>query len=90
MSAYSSKYFKDHADRILAETIDNGDETIITLDSGEAVVVISLSQYESWKETHYLMSNSANREHLLESIRQYREGKIISKTLEELEQAAQP
>ncbi|MGI8747791.1 MAG: type II toxin-antitoxin system Phd/YefM family antitoxin [Deinococcus sp.] len=89
MSAYSSKYFKDHANRVLAETIDNSDETVITLDSGEAVVVIPLSQYESWKETHNLISNTANGEHLLESIRQYREGKIISKTLEELEQAAQ-
>ena len=89
MSAYSSKYFRDNAERILEETVENSDETIVTLDSGAAVAVIPLDQYESWKETHNLISNPANGEHLLESIRQYREGKIISKTLEELEQAAQ-
>lgn len=84
MTAYSLKYAKEHLERIAEETIANGDETIVTLDSGQAVVMISLEAYAGWKESLHL-SNPANRRHLLASIGQYREGQTVHKTLEELE-----
>ena len=68
--------------------MDNCDETVLTLDSGDAVVMIPLKQYESWKETDYLLSNSANRRHLLASIEQYRQGQTVQKTMQELEEHA--
>ena len=61
------------------------DETIITLDSGEAVVMIPLGQYESWKETRFLLANPANRDHLLSSVQQYRDGQTVRRSLDELE-----
>ncbi len=86
MSAYSLKYAKEHLERIAQETVDNCDETVLTLDSGDAVVLIPLKQYESWKETDYLLSNPANRRHLLASIEEYRQGKTIQKTIQELQE----
>lgn len=84
MTAYSVKYAKEHLERIAEETVANGDETIVTLDSGRAVVMISLEEYTSWKETRHL-STPANRRHLLSSIEQYRQGRTVRKTLEDLE-----
>ncbi|MXV20811.1 type II toxin-antitoxin system Phd/YefM family antitoxin [Deinococcus xianganensis] len=81
MTAYSLKYAKDHLERIAEETVENSAETIITLDSGQAVVMIPLEQYESWKETQFLLSNPANRAHLLESAQQYRAGQATRRTL---------
>lgn len=88
MSAYSLKYAKENLERIAQETVDNDDATYITLDSGEAVVIVPRERYESWNETEYLLSNPANRRHLLKSIEQYRQGQIVQKTMQELEESA--
>lgn len=90
MSAYSLKYAQENLERIAQETVDNDEATYITLDSGESVVILSRERYESWNETEYLLSNPANRAHLLESIRQYREGNTVSKPLDELDSQPQP
>ena len=84
MTAYSLKYMKENLEQIAEDTVDNCTETIMTLDSGKAVVMIPLEQYEAWKETQYLLSSRANREHLLKSIDQSRSGQIIQKDLIDL------
>ncbi|MEF2279218.1 type II toxin-antitoxin system Phd/YefM family antitoxin [Deinococcus sp. YIM 134068] len=89
MTAYSIKYAKENLERIAQEAVDNDQATYITLDSGEAVVIVPKERYESWNETDYLLSNPANRRHLLASIEQYRQGQVVRKSLEELEDAAQ-
>ena len=89
MTAYSLKYAKENLERIAQEAVDNDQATYITLDSGEAVVIVPKERYESWNETDYLLSNPANRRHLLASIEQYRQGQVVRKSLEELEDAAQ-
>ncbi|MFT2211733.1 type II toxin-antitoxin system Phd/YefM family antitoxin [Rhizobium giardinii] len=53
------------------------DELIVTRQNREPMVVMSLSDFESWKETMYLMANPANRERLLRSIAELDEGKGI-------------
>jgi len=63
--------------------LDN-DEVIIHRKGKENVVVISLDEYNSMKETNYLLSSRANAKHLHESIKQLREGKVVYKTVEEL------
>lgn len=89
MTAYSLKYAKENLERIAQEAVDNDQATYITLDSGESVVIVPRQRYESWNETEYLLSNPANRRHLLASIEQYRQGQVVRKSLEELEDAAQ-
>jgi len=63
--------------------IDN-DEVIIHRKGRENVVVIPFSEYNSIKETNYLLSSRANAERLHESIKQLREGKVVHKNIGEL------
>ncbi|CAM3566111.1 Antitoxin [Deinococcus saxicola] len=81
MTAYSLKYAQENLERIAEEMIENCDETVVTLDSGKAFVMIPMEQYESWKETQYLMSSRANREQLLKSIEQSRAGQTFQRDL---------
>lgn len=54
------------------------DELIVTRQNREPMVVMSLSDFEGWKETMYLLSNPANKERLLRSIAELDEGKGIA------------
>ncbi len=60
--------------------IDN-EEVIIHRKNRENVVVISLDEYNSMKETNYLLGNKNNAKHLYESIKQLREGKVTQREL---------
>jgi len=62
----------------------DNDEVIIHRKGRENVVVIPFDEYNSIKETNYLLSNRNNADHLYESIKQLREGKIIEKDIDEL------
>lgn len=59
----------------------NNEEVIIHRKGRENVVVIPFDEYNSIKETNYLLSNSSNAKHLKESIKQLREGKAIEREL---------
>lgn len=60
---------------------EDHDELIVTRKGREPVVVMSLADFESWKETIYLMSSPANAERLRESIAQLDAGKGIEREL---------
>jgi len=60
------------------------DELIVTRQNREPMVVMSLADFESWKETLYLTAGPANREHLLRSIRSLDAAEGTIKTFEEL------
>lgn len=76
----------------LAETLDqvNDDHTpvIVTRAGGEPVVIISLEDYAAMDETAYLLSSPKNAERLRASIKNIEEGKVVTKTMEELEAMA--
>ncbi|MBE0492623.1 MAG: type II toxin-antitoxin system prevent-host-death family antitoxin [Sulfurospirillum sp.] len=57
------------------------EEVIIHRKGRENVVMISMDEYNSMKETNYLLSNPNNAKHLYESIKQLREGKAVEKEL---------
>ncbi len=50
------------------------DEVVIHRKGHENVVVIPFDEYNSMKETSYLLNNKNNREYLSESIKQLRDG----------------
>jgi len=57
------------------------EEVIIHRKGRENVVMISMDEYNSIKETNYLLSSPNNAKHLRESIEQIKAGKIIEREL---------
>ena len=53
---------------------ENHEAIIITRNSEQAVVMVSLDDYNSLEETAYLLRNPANARHLLESIAELESG----------------
>ena len=60
--------------------LDN-DEVIIHRKGKENVVVISFDEYNSMKETNYLLSSPANRKQLLRSLTDARAGRTFERDL---------
>ena len=66
------------------EVYHNYEDVIVNRKNGENVVIISLDKYNSINETEYLMRSSENKKHLMESIGQLEEGKIVTRAFSEL------
>lgn len=54
--------------QVLDDVVNNREETIITCAGHESVVIVSLADYESLRETAYLLHSPANARRLLDSI----------------------
>jgi antitoxin YefM len=61
------------------------DPVVITRNRDQAVVMLSLEDYESLQETAYLLRVPANARRLLESMDALEKGKGVTKTLGALE-----
>lgn len=70
----------------LASTMDrvcqDRDPVIITRNRDQAVVMLSLDDYESLQETAYLLRNPANAKRLLESIESAEKGSLLRKKID--------
>ena len=70
----------------LATTIDrvcnDRDPVIITRKRDQAVVMISLEDYEALEETAYLLRSPANAKRLMESIHAAEKGQTVSHNLD--------
>ncbi|MFA5353229.1 MAG: type II toxin-antitoxin system prevent-host-death family antitoxin [Thermodesulfovibrionales bacterium] len=68
--------------RAIIEDVDtNYEEYIVTTKDNRQVVIISYDEYQSMKETLYLLSTPANRERLLQSIGEIEKGRFEPKDL---------
>lgn len=81
MQVVSIKEAKNNLKAIFDSVYLDNDEVIIHRKGKENVVVIPFDEYNSMKETNYLLSNPNNAKHLQESIKQLREGKVVEKEL---------
>ncbi len=63
-----------HLDRV----INDSDFTVITRQKGEATVLMSLREFESWKETMFLLSGK-NGPRLLKSVENIRNRRNVTK-----------
>ncbi len=59
----------------------NNETLIIKRGTGKGTVMISLDEYNSIMETVHLLSSKTNADRLYESIRQMKEGNIITENL---------
>ncbi|MGH8191611.1 MAG: type II toxin-antitoxin system Phd/YefM family antitoxin [Rhodanobacteraceae bacterium] len=60
---------------VFDRVVDDADVTIITRRDADDVVVMSLAEWNSWKETEYLLASPANARRLRRSLAQARTGK---------------
>ena len=84
MNAVTLKQAKQGLKKLIQQVNSDVDSVIIGDDEENRAVLISLSEFESWRETLYLLSNPANAEHLRQSIKEHRNGKVFAKELIEL------
>lgn len=81
MKAITSNQAKQELDELIDTVIMDVEPTIICNDQGKQVVLMSLDEFNSWQETIYLLSNPANANHLMESIKQAKSGNKLVKEL---------
>jgi antitoxin YefM len=62
----------------LDSVVDDSKEIIIHRPNREDVVLVSLNEYNSLKETLYLLSSEKNRKRLFEGIEQVNNGKTTT------------
>lgn len=67
--------------KTLDAVVDDAEETVVHRSGKEPVVIISLAEWNSMKETQYLMSNPANAAHLRRSVDQLRNGQVVENEL---------
>ena len=69
--------------RTLDAVVDDREEVVVTRAGHEPVVIVSLADYESLKETAYLLQNPANARRLLNSIDRLEAGLGVPRDLAE-------
>ncbi len=70
--------FQQNLDATFAQVADQGQEIIIQRPEGQAMVLVSLADYNSWQETVHLFSTEANRLNLARGMQEAAEGKGVS------------
>lgn len=73
--------FRKHLAESLNIVNDGGDIVVVSRSKGKSVVVMSLEEYNSMKETFYLTSTKVNREKLDEAIEEMNKGKFVRRKL---------
>lgn len=74
MNAMTVREAEQNLERLITRVIADAEPTIVVSETGEQVVVLSLDEYNSWKETLYLLASPANAAHLRTSIAQAQAG----------------
>jgi len=67
---------------IINKVCNNFEEFIITTKEKQSVVLISQAEYNSMKETIYLLSSKNNRDRLLDAVDQIENAKFIKKDID--------
>lgn len=60
--------------KMLDDVVADREETIVTRAGHDPVVIVSLEDYQSLRETAYLLRSPANARHLLDSIERLEAG----------------
>ncbi len=84
MKAITYTAARENLASTMDQVCDDHDPVIITRNREQAVVMLSLADYESLEETAYLLKSPANARHLLESIEELAKGKGQVKSLRKL------
>ena len=81
MQAVTLKEAKRNLPRLVEQVLADAEARIVVTDRGDQVVLMPLDEYNSWKDTHYLLGNPANAAHLRRSILEAETGKAEKREL---------
>ncbi|MEA9984631.1 MULTISPECIES: type II toxin-antitoxin system Phd/YefM family antitoxin [Subtercola] len=81
MRTMSYSESRAHYAETLSAVVDDREEVVITRAGHEPVVIVSLAEYESLKETAYLLRNPANARRLLGAIDRLESGRGTERNL---------
>jgi antitoxin YefM len=83
MRTMSYSQSRAHYAEVLDSVVDDREEVVITRAGKEPVVIVSLDDYQSMKETAYLMRSPENARRLREAIDQLEKGEgVVHELLE--------
>ena len=82
MKTISYTQARNNLRSIINQVCDDVEEFIITTKEKQSVVLISQAEYNSMKETIYLLSSKNNRDRLLSSIDQIENSKFLKKDID--------
>jgi antitoxin YefM len=66
---------------VMDRVVEDHAPVVVTRQSGEAVVMVSLADWRSMEATSYLLSSPSNAEHLNASIREAEAGDLVEHDL---------
>ena len=72
---------KRDLDSLIMKIFSDAEPTLIATESGQQIVLLSLDEFNAWKETAYLLSNPANAERLRKSIAESKAGYTTEREL---------
>jgi antitoxin YefM len=81
MRTMSYSQSRAHYAEVLDSVVDDREEIVITRAGKEPVVIVSLDDYESMKETAYLMRSPENARRLREAVDRLERGEGIEHEL---------
>ena len=81
MQAVTLKDAKRNLPRLIQQVLADAEPRIVVTDQGEQVVLMPLGEFNSWKETLYLLSSPANAAHLRRSIAEAESGQAQKREL---------
>ena len=81
MQAVTSQDAERNLPRLIEQILADAEPRIVVTDKGEQVVMMPLDDFNSWKETLYLLSNPANAAHLRRSITEAESGQAAKREL---------
>jgi antitoxin YefM len=81
MNAVTLKSASLNLEQLVEQVVADAESTIVVTESGARVVLVPFEEYNSWKETQYLLSNPANADHLRRSIAEAQAGKAQEREL---------
>lgn len=81
MRAISYTSARGNLAKTMKMVCENHDPVLITRKKSDAVVMVSLEDFEAMRETSYLLQSPANAHRLMESIEELNAGKGVTREL---------
>lgn len=84
MNTVSYSHTRQNLKTIFDKACNDIEPIFVKRQKGKNVVILSEEEYQSLNETAYLFSNSANKKHIQESLKEIQNNETIEITIDEL------